>query len=210
MLNPDPARDSQRRTPGFSSFSILSKYSFHLPMIMSRSLKTTQFSLCIRFIWVKCLVALSRAFAILDIFLSPSGVSNSSYNLFIASTLAFGTAFFSALFACLFLHVSSCLRDVSHIFVCLFLILHHILALIIPRPCILISWGPPPSCHTRHPLSYSQYRCACLILQFLHNLHMSYFNQHLIPELYFKINFSTTLSSGLGISHHRRDLFKTA
>ena len=58
-----------------------------------RSLKTTPCSFSICFIWEKSLVALSRAFAILNIFLSPSGVSNSSYNSFIARALVVATAY---------------------------------------------------------------------------------------------------------------------
>ena len=67
------------------------------------------------------LVALSRAFAILKIFLSPSGVSNSSYNSFIASALVVAIALFAALFACLYLYLSYCLRDFSNMFFVTFL-----------------------------------------------------------------------------------------
>ena len=84
-------------------------------MIISRSLKTTPCSFFICFIWDKSLVALLRAFAIRNIFLSPSGVSKSLYNSFIASALVVATAFFSAVFACLYLSLSYCLRDISHI-----------------------------------------------------------------------------------------------
>ena len=46
-----------------------------------------------------------ETFAILNkvIFLSPSGVSNSSYNSFIASALVVATAFVAALFACIYI-----------------------------------------------------------------------------------------------------------
>ena len=85
-------------------------------MIISRSIKTTPCSYLICFIWDKSLVALYRAFAILNIFLSQSGgVSYSSNNSFIASALFAAIGLFAALFACLYLCLSSCLRDVSHI-----------------------------------------------------------------------------------------------
>ena len=85
-------------------------------MIISRSIKTTPCSYLICFIWEKSLVALSRVFAILNIFLSQSGgVSYSSNNSFIASALFAAIGLFAALFACLYLFLSSCLRDVSHI-----------------------------------------------------------------------------------------------
>ena len=64
---------------------------------------------------------LGPQFAIQKIFLSPSGVSNSSHNSFIASALVVATAFFAALFACLYLSLSYCLRDASHIFFATFL-----------------------------------------------------------------------------------------
>ena len=72
-------------------------------------------------IWEKSSVALSRTFAALNIFLSPSGVSHTSYNSFIASALVVATAFFAALFASLYVSLSSCLRDVYNIFSATFL-----------------------------------------------------------------------------------------
>ena len=56
---------------------------------------------------------MSLAFAILNIFLSLSCVSNSTYKSFIASTWAVPMALFAALFACLYLSLSSCFCDVS-------------------------------------------------------------------------------------------------
>ena len=65
-------------------------------MILSRSINTTRCSSFIVLFLVKTL-----AFAIRDIFLSPSGVSSSSYNSFIARALAVrANAFSAALFAC--------------------------------------------------------------------------------------------------------------
>ena len=59
----------------FSPLSSLSKYRFHLPMILSRFLKTTH---CSSFIWL--LLVKSLALAIRYIFLSPSGISSYLYN----------------------------------------------------------------------------------------------------------------------------------
>ena len=67
----------------FSPLSSLSKYRFHLPMILSRSLKTMH---CSSFIWL--FLVKSLAFAIRDIFLSPSGISSYPYHSFIARALA--------------------------------------------------------------------------------------------------------------------------
>ena len=92
----------------FSPFSSLSKYPFHLPMILSRSLKTTR---CSSFIWL--FLVKSSAFAIRDIFLSPYGVSISSYNVFIARALA---VLVLSLAPCLPACSYGCLPDVSHIF----------------------------------------------------------------------------------------------
>ena len=80
----------------------------NLPMILSRTLKTTR---CSSFIWL--FLVKSLAFAIRDIFLSPSGVSSSSYNSFIAHTLA---VLVLSLPPCLLGCSYLCLPDVSHIF----------------------------------------------------------------------------------------------
>ena len=46
---------------------------------------------------------------------------------------------------------------------CLFLSLDHLLHLIIPPPCLIISWGSPPCCNAQHLVSYSQNRRAPLL-----------------------------------------------
>ena len=77
-------------------------------MILSRSLKTM---LCSSFIWL--FLVKSLVFAIRDIFLSPSGVSSSSYNSFNARALAM---LLLSLPPCLPAGSYLCLPDVSHIF----------------------------------------------------------------------------------------------
>ena len=46
---------------------------------------------------------------------------------------------------------------------CLFLSLDHLLHLIIPPPCLIISRGSPPCCNAQHLVSYSQNRRAPLL-----------------------------------------------
>ena len=49
----------------------------------------------------------------------------------------------------------------------LFLSRYHLLHIIIPPPCLLISWGSPPCCNAQHVVSYSQNRRAPLLPPFL-------------------------------------------
>ena len=100
----------------------------------------------------------SLAFAIRYIFLSHSGVSSSSYT-FIVRALAV-----------LLLLLPPCLPVYSYLpYWCfphlhwLFLSLDHLLHLIIPPPCLIISWGSPPCCNAQHLVSYSQNCPAPLI-----------------------------------------------
>ena len=138
----------------FSPFSSLSKYPFHFPMILSRSLKTAR---CLSFI--RLFLVKSLAFAFKYIFLSPSGVSSSSYNSFFARASA---VLLFSLPPCL----PACIYLPSWYFphlTCLFLSLYHLLHLIIPPPCLIISWGSPPCCNAQHFVSYSQNRRAPLL-----------------------------------------------
>ena len=120
----------------------------------SRSLKSTRCSSFFRFFLVT-----SLAFDIRDIFLSHSGVSSSSYNSFIARALAV-----------LLLSLPPCLPACSYLTYCcfphrhcLFLSLDHLLHIIIPPPCLVISWGSPPCCNAQHLVSYTQNRRALLL-----------------------------------------------
>ena len=66
-------------------------------------------TLCSHFIclvWAKCLIALCPSFAVLNIFLTSSGVSTSPNSSFIDCALAVTPAFFAALFACLYIYRS--------------------------------------------------------------------------------------------------------
>ena len=95
----------------------------------------------------------SLAFAVRDIFLPPFGVSSSSYNSFIARALVV-----------LLLSLPPCLHPCRYIYLPAFLMFptsslplsYHLLHLIIPPPpCLLISWGSPPSCNAQHLMSYT-------------------------------------------------------
>ena len=85
--------------------------------------------------------------------------SSSSYNSFIARALAV-----------LLLSLPSCLPACSYLpswcfphLHCLFLSIDYHLHLIIPPPCLIISWGSPPCCNAQHLVSYSQNRRAPLL-----------------------------------------------
>ena len=107
-------------------------------MIPSRSLKTTR---CSSFMWL--FLVKSLAFAVRYIFLSPFGVSSSSYNSFIARALVV-----------LLLSLPPCFSACSYLYLPAFLVVltyplpYHLLPLIIPPPCLLISRGSPPSCNS--------------------------------------------------------------
>ena len=100
--------------------------------------------------FVKSLVGLSLAFAILSIFLSSSGVFNSSSNSFIVSALADDTAVFAAFLACL--HLCTLAFVVFLIFIASFLALITSCTLPFHHHYILISLGPPSSCRS-HTIS---------------------------------------------------------
>ena len=65
---------------GFSSFSRVAKYVFHLSVIFSISVSTSFCPPIICFICVRFLLALSLLLAILKIFFTPYGVCNSLYS----------------------------------------------------------------------------------------------------------------------------------
>ena len=132
----------------FSPFCRLSKNSFHLPVILSRSLKTTR---CSSFIWL--FLAKALAFAIRDIsfFHPPVFTAPRTTHSLPAPWLCycFLCHFVSLPVAILAFLPSWCFPHLH----CLFLSLYHLLHLIIPPPCIIISWGSPPSCNAQHLLS---------------------------------------------------------
>ena len=96
------------------------------------------------------------------------------FNSFIVSALADATAVFAAFLACLHLSLYSCLRDVSHIFIASFL-------------ALITSYTLP----FHHHVSSSHWGLRPVVIptQLLYSLHGSYFIQHLLPALYFKITF---------------------
>ena len=92
----------------------------------------------------------SLAFTVRYTFLSPFGVSSSSYNSFFVRALVV-----------LLLSLPPCVPACSYLYLPAFLMVptsslpYHLLHLIITPPCLLISWESPPSCNVLHLLSYS-------------------------------------------------------
>ena len=101
----------------------------------------------------------SRAFAILENFRSPSGVSKSLYISSIACAFDLAT-FLLCLLICWWLPL---LLD-------LFLSSFRILHLIVPPSCLLVPTSSPSYWHTKHLLSSSQNHHAVLLPPFLNTL----------------------------------------
>ena len=182
-VKPSFGTQSSRTILWFSQCSCLSKNPFHLAMILSRSFKTIHCSSFIRLFLAKAL-----ACAIPDIFLSPSGVSSSSYNLFHSLPAPWLCYCFLCRRVCLHVAISAFLPSWCFpLLHCPFLSLYHLLHIvIIPPLSLIISWGTPPSCNAQHPLSYSQNRRSPLLPPFLHTLHWFFFLQHRLPKFYFR------------------------
>ena len=101
---------------GFSSFSNVSKYTFHLSLIWFSSVSTDPSWSFICLIWVMSFVALLQALAILNIFSSPSCVPSFAYTLSHALVFAIAMAHWASHFASLYSSLSSSLPEESHFF----------------------------------------------------------------------------------------------
>ena len=178
----------------FSSFSS-SNYSLHNSLILSRFLNATLCSHSICLVWVKCLIALCPSFAVLNIFLTSSGVSTSPNSSFIACALAVTPDFFAALFACLYIYRSYC---------------HPVF----PSSSLPLSYTFPATLHLiihprlffplvglRHltrltPLSLSHYHPTLLLPPHSHSLHWS----HVVQNIIFSLN-SVLVFSSFNLNH---------